>query len=61
MRAKRPIPVREPGDGAAFRGHRSSVDQILAKYLPRGNELAWSAQKKRGLIADGDVIQKNRA
>jgi hypothetical protein len=50
-----------PETGQPFEGNRSSVDQILAKYLPRGNELAWSAQKKRGLIADGDVIQKNRA
>jgi hypothetical protein len=27
-----------------------SAEQILAKYLPRDNEVAWNAQRKRGLI-----------
>lgn len=45
---------------ASITGHSpSSVTQILSVYLPRDNELAWSAQKKRGLIADGDVMKKS--
>lgn len=36
---------------AAITGHSPfSVEQILAKYLPRDNEVAWNAQRKRGLI-----------
>lgn len=36
---------------AAITGHSPfSVEQILAKYLPRDNEVAWNAQVKRGLI-----------
>jgi hypothetical protein len=26
------------------------VEQILSRYLPRDNEVAWNAQRKRGLI-----------
>lgn len=36
---------------AAITGHSPfSVEQILSKYLPRDNEVAWNAQRKRGLI-----------
>lgn len=36
---------------ASITGHSPfSVEQILAKYLPRDNEVAWNAQRKRGLI-----------
>lgn len=36
---------------AAITGHSPfSVEQILRKYLPRDNEVAWNAQRKRGLI-----------
>lgn len=36
---------------ASITGHTPfSVEQILAKYLPRDNEVAWNAQRKRGLI-----------
>lgn len=43
---------------ASITGHSPfSVEQILQKYLPRDNQLAWQAQKKRGLIG----IRKNRA
>lgn len=36
---------------ASITGHSPfSVEQILAKYLPRDNEVAWNAQKKRGII-----------
>lgn len=38
---------------AAITGHSlKSVHQILEKYLPKDNVMAWNAQKKRGLIAD---------
>jgi hypothetical protein len=37
---------------AAVTGHSPfSVEQILRKYLPRDNQVAWAAQRKRGLIA----------
>ncbi|MGC1304767.1 MAG: hypothetical protein WA840_20550 [Caulobacteraceae bacterium] len=36
---------------ASITGHSlASVHAILAKYLPRDNEVAWEAQAKRGLI-----------
>lgn len=36
---------------ASITGHSPfSVEQILARYLPRDNEVAWNAQRKRGLI-----------
>lgn len=36
---------------ASITGHSPfSVEQILRKYLPRDNEVAWNAQRKRGLI-----------
>ncbi|MDP1875676.1 hypothetical protein [Phenylobacterium sp.] len=36
---------------AAVTGHSPfSVEQILRKYLPRDNQVAWNAQRKRGLI-----------
>lgn len=36
---------------ASITGHSPfSANQILAKYLPRDNEVAWNAQRKRGLI-----------
>jgi hypothetical protein len=45
---------------ASITGHSIfSVEQILKKYLPRDNQLAWSAQKKRGLIPPGAVMKKN--
>jgi integrase len=37
---------------ASITGHSiQSVHMILQRYLPRDNVLAWSAQRKRGLIA----------
>lgn len=36
---------------ASITGHSPfSVEQILQKYLPRDNQVAWNAQRKRGLI-----------
>lgn len=36
---------------ASITGHSPfSVEQILSKYLPRDNKVAWNAQQKRGLI-----------
>jgi len=36
---------------ASITGHSpASAEQILAKYLPRDNDVAWEAQAKRGLI-----------
>lgn len=36
---------------ASITGHSPfSANQILAKYLPRDNQIAWNAQRKRGLI-----------
>lgn len=36
---------------ASITGHSPfSANQILAKYLPRDNQVAWNAQRKRGLI-----------
>lgn len=36
---------------ASITGHSpASVEQILQKYLPRDNQVAWNAQRKRGLI-----------
>jgi integrase len=36
---------------AAITGHSPySVEQILQRYLPRDNQVAWNAQQKRGLI-----------
>jgi hypothetical protein len=36
---------------ASITGHSPfSVEQILQKYLPRDNKVAWNAQRKRGLI-----------
>lgn len=36
---------------AAITGHSvASVEQILSVYLPRDNEVAWAAQRKRGII-----------
>jgi len=36
---------------AAITGHSPhSVQQILSRYLPRDNEVAWNAQAKRGLV-----------
>lgn len=36
---------------ASITGHSPySVEQILARYLPRDNQVAWNAQQKRGLI-----------
>ena len=36
---------------ASITGHSPfSANQILAKYLPRDNQVAWNAQKKRGII-----------
>lgn len=36
---------------ASITGHSPfSANQILAKYLPRDNELAWKAQHRRGLV-----------
>jgi hypothetical protein len=36
---------------ASITGHSiSSVETILSTYLPRDNEVAWNAQRKRGLI-----------
>ena len=36
---------------ASVTGHSPfSVEQILRKYLPRDNQVAWNAQRKRGLI-----------
>jgi hypothetical protein len=36
---------------ASITGHSPfSVQQILSRYLPRDNEVAWNAQAKRGLI-----------
>lgn len=41
-----------PSEIASITGHAlTSVNQILATYLPRDNEVAWNAQKKRGLIS----------
>lgn len=38
---------------AAITGHSiQTVGSILSTYLPRDNEVAWSAQRKRGLIGD---------
>jgi len=38
---------------ASITGHSPfSVEQILSKYLPRDNQVAWNAQRKRGLIDD---------
>ncbi len=40
-----------PSEIASITGHAlTSVNQILATYLPRDNEVAWNAQRKRGLI-----------
>lgn len=37
----------------AITGHTpQGATKILATYLPRDNEVAWNAQRKRGLIAD---------
>jgi len=39
---------------AAITGHSAAgVSRILAVYLPRDNEVAWNAQRKRGLIDAG--------
>lgn len=36
---------------ASITGHSiASVEQILSVYLPRDNEVAWAAQRKRGII-----------
>lgn len=36
---------------ASITGHSIlSVERILSLYLPRDNEVAWNAQKKRGLV-----------
>jgi site-specific recombinase XerD len=36
---------------AAITGHApNSVGRILSTYLPRDNQVAWNAQKKRGLV-----------
>lgn len=36
---------------ASVTGHSPfSAEQILRKYLPRDNELAWEGQRKRGLV-----------
>jgi len=36
---------------ASITGHSPfSAEQILAKYMPRDNQVAWDAQEKRGLI-----------
>lgn len=36
---------------ASITGHAiTSVEQILSTYLPRDNEVAWNAQRKRGLV-----------
>jgi site-specific recombinase XerD len=44
---------------ASITGHSPfSANQILAKYLPRDNEVAWNAQRKRGLIG-AKVEQKS--
>jgi integrase len=41
---------------AAITGHRlGTVHEILKRYLPRDNVVAWNAQVKRGLIAESDV------
>jgi hypothetical protein len=46
---------------ASVTGHSiASAEQILQRYLPRDNDMAWAAQVKRGLIAEDDVIFKNR-
>lgn len=40
---------------ASITGHSPfSAEQILAKYMPRDNEVAWDAQAKRGLIPAAD-------
>ena len=37
---------------ASITGHSiGSVESILSRYLPRDNEVAWNAQRKRGLVA----------
>ena len=44
---------------ALITGHSPfSAEQILAKYMPRDNEVAWDAQAKRGLIpaADRNIV-----
>lgn len=41
---------------AAITGHSIvSVEQILSVYLPRDNDVAWAAQRKRGLIEEPDT------
>jgi integrase len=38
---------------AAITGHSLlSVERILSIYLPRDNEVAWNAQRKRGLVGE---------
>jgi hypothetical protein len=38
---------------ASITGHSPfAAEQILAKYMPRDNDVAWAAQRKRGLISD---------
>lgn len=47
---------------ASITGHSPfSVEQILRRYLPRDNEVAWNAQRKRGLIGPkGDQTSDGR-
>lgn len=43
---------------AAITGHSPySVQQILSRYLPRDNEVAWNAQTKRGLIKRAPTVR----
>lgn len=45
---------------ASITGHSAfSVEQILSKYLPRDNEVAWNAQRKRGLIGPKRVQESD--
>lgn len=42
---------------ASITGHSIlSVERILSTYLPRDNEVAWSAQAKRGLVAKKESV-----
>jgi hypothetical protein len=45
---------------AAITGHSlRAVELILARYLPRDNEVAWNAQQKRGLISTSREQESN--
>lgn len=48
-----------PGICAITRHTLKSAHQILQKYLPGDNVMAWQAQVKRGLIAAGSAPKRN--